>query len=52
MPTFEIYFFGLICIHGTSIERDAPIVKTRALLLNDNDHEPFIHLNGRRHCQS
>jgi len=47
MPTFEIYFFGLICIHGTSTERDAPIEKTRALLLNDNDHEPFIHLNDR-----
>lgn len=46
MPTFENYFFGLICIHGASIERDAPLGKTRALLLNDSDHEPFIYLNG------
>lgn len=44
---FEIYFFGLIGIYGTSIERNAPTGKTHALLLRDNDHTPVIFLNKK-----
>jgi len=45
MYDFEIYFFGLIGIYGTSIERNAPAGKTHALLLRDDDHVPVIYLN-------
>ena len=47
MYDFEIYFFGLICIHGASIERNAPPGKTHALLLEDDDHVPVIYLNSK-----
>jgi len=43
---FEIYFFGLICIHGKSKERDAEKRnKIRAMLLEDEQHKPLLFLN-------
>lgn len=45
---FEIYFFGLICIHGGDPNRGAARKKkVNAILLEDPDHTPLIYLNGR-----
>jgi hypothetical protein len=43
---FEIYFFGLICIHGKSKERDAEKWnKIQAILLDDEQHKPLLFLD-------
>jgi len=44
---FEIYFFGLICVHSKSPERIGDkMKKTRAMLLRDSAHTPLIYLNA------
>jgi len=44
---FEIYFFGLICIHGKDPSRNADgRKKVRAMLLDDSEHTPSIYLGS------
>jgi|GEM_PF-766830 len=46
---FEIYFFGLICIHGSDPKRGAARKKkVEAFLLEDADHTPLIYLNSEQ----
>jgi len=46
----EIYFAGLICLEGTETSRNSNRnAKTRATLVDDADHTPYICINGQDH---